>query len=146
MKDIELAKRLLKEEDLAIAIVKEGNILFSSKEKGIKPMYTAVNEIKENLEGSSIADRVIGKAAAQLCIYAGIKELYTNIISESAIEVLKSRDIIFTYKVSTPYIKNRDKTDMCPVEKLSRDIDNADELLKIISVFLDKVKNKQSTQ
>ncbi|EOD00285.1 DUF1893 domain-containing protein [Caldisalinibacter kiritimatiensis] len=140
MKDIEIAKSLLKEEDLAIAIVKDGKVLFSSREKGIKPMYMAVSELKENLEGSSVADKVIGKAAAKLCIYGKVKELNTYLISERAIEVLKEEDIIFTFEKSTPYIKNRDKTDMCPVEKLSQNIDDTDELLKRISLFLDSIK------
>lgn len=143
MKDVDLAKEFLEKEQLTLVIVKEGKVIFSSKDKGIKPMYTAVCELKEKLSGSSAADRVIGKAVAMLCKYANIKELHTKIISEAAVKVLEEGKIIFTYEKSSPYIKNRDKTDMCPVEKLSQNIDNAPLLLERITSFLEGIKNKK---
>jgi len=142
MKDLELAKKELEEKELTLAIAKEGEIIFTSTDKGIKPMYTAVLKLKEELRGSSVADRVIGRAAAILCKYAGIKELYTKLISDEAIKVLKDGDITFTYDESSPYIKNRDKTDMCPVEKLSQNVDNPEELIQKISEFLDRMKKR----
>lgn len=142
MKDLELAKEFLAQKELTIAIVKEGKIIFTSTDKGIKPMYTAVLELKEELRGASIADRVIGRAAAILCKYAGIKELYTRLISEEAIKVLENSNISFFYDESSPYIKNRDKTDLCPVEKLSQDISSPEELIQRISEFLDRMKKR----
>ena len=39
MKDIELAKKYLEEDNLSIAVVKNGELIYKSQEKGIKPMY-----------------------------------------------------------------------------------------------------------
>ncbi len=142
MKDLELAKEILEEKELTLAIVKEGKILFTSTDKGIKPMYTAVVELKEELKGASAADRVIGRAAAILFKYAGIKELYTKLISNEAIKVFENSNIKFFYDEGSPYIKNRDKTDMCPVEKLSQGVDNPEELIQRISKFLDSMKQR----
>ncbi len=142
MKDLELAKEILEEKELTLAIVKEGKILFTSTDKGIKPIYTAVVGLKEELKGVSVADRVIGRAAAILCKYADIKELYTKLISNEAIKVFENSNIKFFYDESSPYIKNRDKTDMCPVEKLSQDIDSPAELIQKISEFLDSMKKR----
>lgn len=136
MKDIEIAVKLLEEENLALAIVKDGNVIFSSCDRGIKPLYMAVNELKEKLCGSVVADRVTGKAAAMLCAYAGVKELSTGLISENAIKVLERTPVIFEYKKSVPYIKNRDQTGMCPIEQLSSGTDDINELLRGISRFL----------
>lgn len=141
MKDIEMAVELLEKEKLALAIVKDGKIIFSSRDKGIKPLYTVVKEQKNELEGSSVADRVTGKAAAMLCAYAGVKELKTKLISDNAINVLKETNILYEYDESAPYIKNRDKTGMCPVETLSLKSENIDELLLGIENFLDSLKN-----
>ena len=143
MKDIDLAKELLEKEKLALVIVKDAKVIFSSKEKGIKPIYTAVNTLKDKLYNSSVADRVIGKAAAMLCKYSNIKVLHTKLISESAIKVLEKENIIFTYDESAPYIKNRDKTDLCPVEKLSSDIDNPNLLIEKITDFLDRIQKRK---
>ncbi len=139
MKDIELAKSLLDKEKQAIVIVKEGQTIFSSDGKGIKPIYTALNKLKYELRGSSVADKVIGKAAAMICEYAGIKELSTKLISENAIDVLENTSIIYNYEKSVPYIKNRDQSGMCPVETLSLRINNIDELLMEISKFLQNI-------
>lgn len=141
MKDIELAKRILDSEKQAIVIVKEGRIIFSSNGKGIKPIYTALKELKSELRGSSIADKVIGKAAAMICEYAGIKELSTKLISENAINVLENTSIIYNYEKSVPYIKNRDQSGMCPVETLSLKTNNIDELLIGVSNFLKSINN-----
>jgi hypothetical protein len=140
MKDIDIAKELLQKENLTIAVVKDGEIVFTSKEKGIKPIYTAVKEFNEKLKGASAADRVVGKAAAMLYVHGNIKEFYTELISEAAVKILKQGNIIFTYTKEVPYIKNRNKTDMCPVEKLSQNINDSFTLLEKIEEFLEKIK------
>lgn len=137
MNDIKIAKDLLENEQLTLAIVKNEEIIFTSKEKGIKPLFTAVMEQKEKLCGSSVADRVTGKAAAMLCVYADIKELHTRILSENATEVLEKSTILYEYEKSAPHIKNRDKTGMCPIETLSLDTNDVNELLSRISNFLE---------
>ena len=140
MKDIDMAKELLEKEKLALAIVKDGKLVFSSYERGIKPLYTAVEQLKDELESSSVADKVTGKAAAMLCKYANIKELNTKLISENAISILEETSIIYEYDESAPYIKNRDKTGMCPVETLSLETNNINELLSGIRNFLESIK------
>ena len=140
MKDIDIAKELLQKEKLALAVVKNGEIIFTSRDRGIKPLFSVVSELKDELKGSSIADKVTGKAAAMLCEYADIKELSTRLISENAINVLESTSIIYNYEESTPYIKNRDETGMCPVETLSLKVNNINELLEGITNFLESIK------
>ena len=136
MNDIELAKNILDNEQRALVIVKDGKVLFSVDGKGIKPIYTAFNELKDELKGSSVADKVIGKAAAMIYEHAAIKELSTKLISENAINVLGNTSIIYEYEKSVPYIKNRDQSGMCPVETLSLKVNNIDDLLVEISSFL----------
>jgi|LAHS01.1.fsa_nt_gb hypothetical protein len=139
MKDIEIAKSLLDNGKKVIVIVKDKRMIFSSEGRGIKPVYTALNELKGELQGSSAADKVVGRAAAMIYEYAGIKELSTTLISEGAINVLKNTPIIYEYEKSVPYIENRDRSGMCPVENLSFNVDNIDELLEEISSFLKNI-------
>ena len=53
MKDIELAKQILNNDNKTIVIVKDGKVIFTSENKGIKPVYEAFNELKDELKGSS---------------------------------------------------------------------------------------------
>ena len=142
MKDIEIAVELLEKEGLTLAVVKNGDLIYSSRDIGIKPLYTAYTK-NMDLSGSSVADRVTGKAAAMICAESGIKELKTRVISDNAINVLEGTDIVFNYDESTPYIKNRDKTGMCPVETLSLKTDNMDDLLEGIEKFLESISKKK---
>lgn len=139
MKDIEIAKDLLTKEHLALVIVKQGEVIFKSNEKGITPLYTAVNEIKESMNGASVADKAIGKAAAMLCLYAGINELYTKLISEKAIDVLCETEITYQYDNKCSFIKNRNNTGMCPVETLASNTKYIEDLLYEIHEFLKSI-------
>lgn len=140
MKDIELAKDLLKSQKKALVIVKDGKVIFSSEGRGIKPVYTAFNELKDRLQGSSAADRVVGKAAAMIYGHAGIKELSTGLISEKALDVLKNTPIVHEYDKLVPFIKNRDRSGMCPIEELSFEAADIDDMLLKISDFLQHLK------
>lgn len=139
MKDIEIAVELLEKEQLTIAVVKDGKLIYSSRDKGIKPLYIA-HKNNIDLKDSSVADRVTGKAAAMICTNACIKELNTNVISDNAIGVLKETNIVYNYSMLTPYIKNRDKSGMCPIETLSLKTDNIDDLMIEIEKFLENLK------
>lgn len=139
MKDIDIAKELFKKEQLSLAIIKNGEIIFTNSDFGIKPMYIATMEFKDSLKGASVADKVIGRAAAMLLKYAEIKELHTDLISEKAVEVLDNSNIKYEYEEKAEYIINRDNTGMCPVEAMSLNTDNIEELLSNIAAFLKKI-------
>ncbi len=119
MKDIEIAKELLEKEDYTLVVVKDGDIIFTSKEKGIKPMYNLIKDMKEEAKGSSIADKVIGRGAALLSTYVKIKEVFGEVVSKEAVEVLEENNIAYSFSIICDYIKNRDKTGLCPIENLS---------------------------
>ncbi len=140
LKDIDIAKKLLIEENLALVVVKDGEVIFKSVEKGIKPMYILATEMKSEAKGASLADRVIGRGAALLCGYVEIKEVYTELISEGGVSALGEYNIPYVMERTCQYIKNRDKTDYCPIEKLSLDNDEPVLLLKDIKEFFASLK------
>jgi hypothetical protein len=140
LKDINIAKKLLIEENLALVVVKNGEVIFKSMEKGIKPMYILATEMKVEAQGASLADRVIGRGAALLCGYVEIIEVYTDLISEGGISALGEYNIPYEMERTCQYIKNREKTDYCPIEKLSLDKDDPALLLQDIKEFFTSIK------
>lgn len=121
MQNIELAKNTLQEENQSIVIVKNQEIVYKSKDSGIKPLLHAYQNNLSELESVSVADKVIGKAAALMLIDGKIHDLYAELISEAALEVLRDTDIKVTYGLKVENILNRDQTDLCPMEKLAKD-------------------------
>jgi len=138
MTDLDIAKEKLVSDDLAICIVKNGETIYTSQEKGIYPIYNAYIRLKDALAGASIADRVIGKAAAMLSKSANIDNLYSVIITGDAVSILEGVNV--EYSEIVPYIKNRDKTDLCPIEKMSRTTNDTDVLIKKIEEFLKRIE------
>jgi len=136
MNDIEIAKEHLDKRNLSVVVVKGGQVIFKSSEKGIKPIYKLSLERSMDLKGSSLADRVIGRGAAMMCKYLGVKEVYGLLMSETAVEVLNKAGIEFSYGEICPFIKNRDNTGLCPIEKISLDTDDVSVLLDRIGKFL----------
>jgi len=122
MKDIELAISTLNEENLSCVICKD-NCIYKSQKRGIAPIMELIKS-NTNLNGFSAADRVVGKAAALLFVLAGIHEVYSPIVSEPAIEVLKKNKIKVTFYKCVPYIINRSGNGQCPIEEAVTNIDN----------------------
>lgn len=138
--DIEIAKKILFEEDLKICIVKNKEVIYKSIKRGIYPMYDAVINQFNELEGASVADRVVGRAAALLNVYAKVATVYSEVISENALALLKENEIEVSYDTSVSGIQNREKNDACPIEKISskvKDYEYTALLLKIKEFLID---------
>jgi len=121
MSDLDIAKELLSEK-VNIAFVKKGKTIFCSDEEGVKGFLAAIKNLGEELQDSSIADKIAGRAVALLCMHVKIKSLYAKTMSESCIRVLQNSGIAFGFEKVVKNILNKDKTDMCPLEKLVSEI------------------------
>lgn len=123
MTDLQVAKDNL--EGHTICLCKEGKCLFSEK-KGIAPMMGFIAD-NINLEGYSVADLVVGKAAALLFVKCKIKAVFAKTLSKGGAEVLKSNNIPFEYETLAEKIINRNGTDICPMEKTVLNTDDPEE-------------------
>jgi hypothetical protein len=128
MEDIDLARSLLEEEKWNLVMVKEGQILFSSGERGIAPFFQAVQSMGESLHNAAVADRIVGSAVAMLCLYARVTSVYAGIATTGALDMLKGQGVTVSSKNAVPYISNYDGTDLCPFEKLARNSRNPAQL------------------
>jgi hypothetical protein len=115
--DLDLAKRTLREEDLSLAVAKNGGVLFRSKSHGVSDLLAMVSDIGRLAEGSSLADSIVGRAAALLCVYSKIIAVYGANMSEGALSVFKANDIKCECGTLVPKILNRKKNDICPFDK-----------------------------
>ena len=120
---LEQAKSLLISSASTIAVVSNGEV-FTSQERGVKPLLHLLSEKKGFLKGASVADKVIGKAAALLMVLGEIKEVHTLIISEPAIKVFEIHNIPCFYDKKVDRIMNRTGDGLCPMETLCLDVDN----------------------
>ncbi|MCM1306094.1 MAG: DUF1893 domain-containing protein [Bacteroides sp.] len=113
-----------------ICLCKDGSCLFSSK-RGIAPMMDFISD-GVDLAGYSVADIVVGKAAAFLFVKCGIKSVFAKTLSKSGKRILEEYGIEYEYEILADKIINRAGTDICPMEKAVLNCDNADEAYKIL--------------
>lgn len=118
MKDLDLAKNLLRESNCALVIVKDGRVLFKTNASGIRGFLTALDKIGKSIKGSAVADKIVGEAAAQLCAYSHVREVYAVVLSQFGKDVLERNGIRYEFENMVPHILNMKKTDLCPFEKI----------------------------
>jgi phosphatidylglycerophosphatase A len=119
MEDIDLARSLLEEEKWNLIVVKGGQVLFSSRERGVAPFFQAVQSMGTSLHNAVLADCIVGSAVAMLCLHARITSVYAGIASQGALDMLKGQGVNVSSENVVPYISNYDGTDLCPFEKLA---------------------------
>lgn len=117
-RNLELAKLRLKDRDLNLVIVKEGKVIFETKSQGVGGFLRAIEKLGKRLVASAVADKIVGAAAAMLCAYSEVSSVFAVTISEEGVRVLEGNDIISQFETEVPNILNRDKTGICPFEKL----------------------------
>lgn len=115
MNDAERAKKLLHSENYTCVLCKD-DLIYSSEERGIKPLIDFIDK-GIDLNGFSAADKIVGKAAAFLYVILGVKEIYADVMSESAAEVSARYKIQAEYDTLTKKIINRSGTGLCPMEE-----------------------------
>lgn len=123
-------KNLLKDNVTFVAVSDKGT--YMSEKRGVAPILEKIDEDPEFLKGASVADRVIGKAAAMLLYKYGVVEIYAQVTSEYAAAYLSDKRVNFAYDKKAAYIVNRSGADMCPMEKAVLNVNNADEGEKLI--------------
>ena len=108
---------------------------------GEKTMYNAPGvtdllrlnaEEPERLNGATVTDKRVGKAAATLMITGKVKEVYTPLASTPAREMLEAAGIPLYAHEEIPQMINRDGTDLCPMEKKLLEAKDIDECLIIL--------------
>ena len=116
----------------------DNNEIRTFTQRGIADLYNLLTRDAAFLQGASIADKGIGKAAAALLTLGGIKEVYTDVISLPALNLLRNADVEVTFKQMVPFIQNRDQTDWCPMEKRCHQKEAAEDILPLIKDFIEK--------
>ncbi|MBS7609195.1 DUF1893 domain-containing protein [Candidatus Bathyarchaeota archaeon] len=123
----------LEKEELSLMILKDGKIVYKSRDGGIAPLIEAIEGVGlESLSGSIVVDKVVGKAAALLIAYFQAKEVFAKIMSWKGAGILEREGIRFVAKELVENIKNRDGTGLCPFEMLVSEVEDSQEAYRLL--------------
>lgn len=134
MVEMEEIKERLNKKDASLVVACQDGRIKEYYQDRIIDLVSILKENEEALKESNIADKVVGKVAASVMAVAGVSELYANTLSKFAIPVLEKAKIKYSYGTLVDYIKNKDKTGMCPMENKYQDEND------VMKIYLDMVK------
>lgn len=121
-------------------VVSRGEKLYISDERGICPLMDWLAHDEKPLSGASVADKVVGKAAALLFVYGGVREVYAAVLSEAAADALAKHGVPVVCDKLVPRIINRTGTGLCPMETRVMDTDSPQEAYRRLQEALDAMK------
>ena len=87
--------------------------------RGVADLYACCGRFRFP-EGASVADKVVGKAAAALMILGEVGELHADVVSRPALDLFADSGVRVSYGTAVPHIINRTKTGWCPLETCCR--------------------------
>ena len=115
---------LIEKQGKSCVIVKDGVIAAVNEGRGIKPLLELVDRDKSKLEGATVVDKVIGRAAASICIVAKVKRVCALMASNDAIALLAKHGIECEARERVEMILNRARTGSCPMEAACANLDD----------------------
>lgn len=122
----------------SLALFQEDDLIYSSKEKGLRPLFDCTRKYKEK-SGLILHDKVIGLAAAKLVVYSGmIKEVITTVASNPAKKFLEDNRIAIRARMVVPNIMTNDRRAVCPGEVIALNTETAEDFMQKIKSMLDK--------
>lgn len=139
MNDLNRAKALLESAPQYTCVLCLGETVYTDEQKGIAPMMSFLDR-GVCLRGFSVADRIVGKAAALLFVLAGVRAVYAQVLSEGGMRVLAQHGIPFEYDTLTPAIINRKGTGLCPMEQAVRDIGTPEQARQAIRTAMERLQ------
>ena len=142
--DLEIAKLTLKEKNLSLVIVNNGKVVFETKKQGVNGFLQAIETLNQDLIEASVADKIVGVAAALLFVYSGVSSVFAFTISKGGLKVLEDNNIVCQFEKKVSNILNRSKTDVCPFEKLAMDSKSSDEAYLKLKYFVSQMISKST--
>ena len=126
---------ILHDEGLTLVVQSEDSMIHRFTQRGVKDLLALVTENPEILHDALIADKAVGKAAAACMVVGGVKHVHADVMSEPALALLQAHGILAEYGQLVDHIINRAGDGWCPMERLSRDIDDPAAIISKIKEF-----------
>ena len=117
-------------------VVRNGEDVRTFTKRGVADLFELLTTQPAFLQGSSIADKVIGKGAAALMVKGGVQRVYADVISQSALDLLRNAGVDVSYSDVVAHIINRAGTGMCPVEQRCLPLSEIDDMVAAIRDFI----------
>lgn len=125
-------------------VVKNHDIVTTYSKPGVRDLEYLLDHDPEMLHGATIADKVIGKAAAAMVVVGGVKELYAEVMSTKAIPFLEKAGIAYTYGTLVDTIK--EEGGRCQLEKITAPASTPEETVALLRAHFEEKKREREVR
>ena len=132
LRDIELARNVITNEKCTLVIIKYGKIWKKDKETGIKPVLDAISEMGEDINGSIIGEKTLGKSSALLFRYAKAAGVYSPQGTKTAIALLIMGGVPCQIDSMIPSIDRFNNSGLFQAENILKDVSSPEEAYLIL--------------
>lgn len=119
-----------------------GNVRLFYK-KGVRDLEYLLDHEPEALKGATAADKVVGKAAAGMMAYGGLKEVYADVLSRKALPLLQANGVAYSYGQIVDNIVIPKGDTRCPLEKIVEPATTATETVELLRKHFAEMRNIQ---
>jgi hypothetical protein len=102
-----------------LQVYDQGTLVFTSDREMLVPLLNYLATKSAGHKDVTVFDKIMGNAAALLCIMAKSHEVYSPLGSELAVKTLDKHGIVHHIATIVPFIQRPGTTEICPMEKLS---------------------------
>ncbi len=137
--DLELARSILEDRGATVVAVKDGKVLGTGFGTRLMPLFRLCRQLRAELMGAAVADRVVGRAAAFLLLSAKVAAVHGRVMSRGAQALLTSKGTESSWgELVTAIITPQGEG--CPMEAMVADCADCDQavarLESVLSRFL----------
>ncbi len=102
-----------------LQVYQDNRLVFSSNQDRLSPLLEYIDRFSPCHQQVVVFDRIMGNAAALLAIKANCREVYSPLGSQLAASTLDKYGRKRHFTKIVPHIQKDNRSDMCPMEKLS---------------------------
>ena len=128
------AKKILIENDYTCVLYSKDRQYHSSL-RGVRPLIDFL-ESGTDFSGFAAADKVVGAGAAHLYVLLKVTCVWAKTISQEAFSILEQKGISVFCEETVPFIINRAKDGVCPIENAFKGVVNSKDAYTLIKQTL----------
>ena len=110
--------------------------------KGVRDLMYLLDNEPEFLDGASIADKVIGKAAAGIAVSGGVRRIHADVMSRRSLPILDSAGIEYSFDTLVDRIVIPEGDSRCPLEEIVGPAETAAEVVSMLRAHFEEVQRK----
>lgn len=137
--DLMREMRALVASGVSVVVAHEGVIRAQEGGRGIAPLLNLLDTGMLQ-RGAWVCDKVVGRAAAAICVQAGVQRVHALLMSEGAASFLTAHGVQVSADKKVAQILNHERTGLCPMEKAVEKFSSPDEMVAAIRRTLEELR------